>query len=76
MQFIHNLLSKLRAPKQEQEDDADYILWVTTKTPDGDCSSHWQGWTVREKWTREDAEQEKKRIEHLYDEVEILKITP
>ena len=57
-------------PKGEGKE---YILNVIKIDEDGGVFSHWHGWWSS-KWlfTHEEALEEKKKIEHLFDEVEIL----
>lgn len=59
--------------KQQEKNPKHYVLNVIRYDKEGGCSSHWYGWSSN-KWlfTYEEALNTKKKIQHLYDEIEII----
>ena len=55
-----------------EEDNKRYILNVSTFHEDGGVSSHWHGWSSKWLFTREEAFEEKKKIAHLFDTIEVI----
>lgn len=58
--------------KAKEDDGKQYVLIVIIKHEDGGYSSHWHGWSSKWLFTHDEAKKEKSKIQHLYDEVEIL----